>query len=136
MKIDDLKQKPLWQMTGEEFLYLQKSSEQKEEQPVIKASAPELQALGKVLGPVSAGLNSYLFFVGISDGTKSVSDWCTGISAGLGIGGIIAGSVLGFPAIAAALGVGSVIFGIASMFAPGDDGRPGIISGGGVMRGY
>jgi len=35
MKIDDLKQKPLWQMTGEEFLYLQQSSEQKEVQTTI-----------------------------------------------------------------------------------------------------
>lgn len=35
MKIDDLKQKPLWQMTGEEFLYLQQGSEQKEVQATI-----------------------------------------------------------------------------------------------------
>lgn len=35
MKIDDLKQKPLWQMTGEEFLYLQQNSEQKEADPTI-----------------------------------------------------------------------------------------------------
>ena len=35
MKIDDLKLKPLWQMTGEEFIYLQQNSEQKEVQPTI-----------------------------------------------------------------------------------------------------
>ncbi len=35
MKIDDLKQKPLWQMTGEEFLYLQQNSEKKEADPTI-----------------------------------------------------------------------------------------------------
>lgn len=35
MKIDELKNKPLWQMTGEEFLYLQQNSEQKGVQPTI-----------------------------------------------------------------------------------------------------
>lgn len=35
MKIDDLKQKPLWQMTGEEFLYLQQNSEQREANPIV-----------------------------------------------------------------------------------------------------
>lgn len=35
MKIDELKNKPLWQMTGEEFLYLQQNGEQKEVQPTI-----------------------------------------------------------------------------------------------------
>lgn len=35
MKIDELKNKPLWQMTGEEFLYLQQKWEQKEVQPTI-----------------------------------------------------------------------------------------------------
>ena len=35
MRIDDLKLKPLWQMTGEEFIYLQQNSEQKEVQPTI-----------------------------------------------------------------------------------------------------
>ncbi|MDR2130886.1 MAG: DUF3853 family protein [Odoribacteraceae bacterium] len=35
MKIEDLKQKPLWQMTGEEFLYLQQNSEQKEMQATV-----------------------------------------------------------------------------------------------------
>ena len=42
MKIDDLKQKPLWQMTGEEFLFLQQNSEQKEVQPtVINNTSPK-----------------------------------------------------------------------------------------------
>ena len=35
MNIIDLKQKPLWQMTGEEFLYLQQNSEQKEAQTTV-----------------------------------------------------------------------------------------------------
>lgn len=35
MKIDELKNKPLWQMTGEEFLYLQKNTEQREIQSTI-----------------------------------------------------------------------------------------------------
>ena len=30
MNLNELKQKPLWQMTGEEFLYLQKTNENKE----------------------------------------------------------------------------------------------------------
>ncbi len=30
MNLNELKQKPLWQMTGEEFLYLQKINENKE----------------------------------------------------------------------------------------------------------
>ncbi|KAA6329717.1 hypothetical protein EZS27_012710 [termite gut metagenome] len=34
MNIHELKEKPLWQMTGEEFLFLQQNSEHKETQPV------------------------------------------------------------------------------------------------------
>lgn len=33
MEITDLKQKPLWQMTGEEFLFLQNNSLQNNKQP-------------------------------------------------------------------------------------------------------
>lgn len=32
MNIENLKEKPLWQMTGEEFLFLQQHAEQKEQQ--------------------------------------------------------------------------------------------------------
>lgn len=35
MNLDELKVKPLWQMTGEEFLYLQQHSEQKVEQSTV-----------------------------------------------------------------------------------------------------
>lgn len=35
MNLDELKVKPLWQMTGEEFLYLQQHSEQKEQQSTV-----------------------------------------------------------------------------------------------------
>lgn len=35
MNITDLKEKPLWQMTGEEFLFLQQSAGQKTEQPPV-----------------------------------------------------------------------------------------------------
>lgn len=35
MNLDELKVKPLWQMTGEEFLYLQKHSEPKEQQSKV-----------------------------------------------------------------------------------------------------
>ncbi len=34
MNLNELKQKPLWQMTGEEFLYLQKTDGHKEAAPV------------------------------------------------------------------------------------------------------
>ena len=34
MNLNELKQKPLWQMTGEEFLYLQKTDGYKETEPV------------------------------------------------------------------------------------------------------
>lgn len=37
MKIKELKEKPIWQMTGEEFLYLQQSSEQPERQSYVVA---------------------------------------------------------------------------------------------------
>ncbi|WP_321332546.1 DUF3853 family protein [uncultured Bacteroides sp.] len=46
MKIDDLKQKPLWQMTGEEFLYLQQNTEQKEVQPTIVNSTSKKHVYG------------------------------------------------------------------------------------------
>lgn len=46
MKIDDLKQKPLWQMTGEEFLYLQQNSEQKEASPTIIQNPPKKHVYG------------------------------------------------------------------------------------------
>ena len=46
MKIDDLKQKPLWQMTGEEFLYLQQNSEQKEVQPTITTGTSKKYVYG------------------------------------------------------------------------------------------
>ncbi len=32
MDLNELKQKPLWQMTGEEFLYLQKKQQRKNQQ--------------------------------------------------------------------------------------------------------
>jgi hypothetical protein len=34
MNVKELKEKPIWQMTGEEFLFLQQNSEQKQVQPV------------------------------------------------------------------------------------------------------
>lgn len=34
MNLDELKSKPLWQMTGEEFLYLQQHSEKNEQQSI------------------------------------------------------------------------------------------------------
>ena len=34
MNLNELKQKPLWQMTGEEFLYLQKTDRHKEVEPI------------------------------------------------------------------------------------------------------
>ena len=46
MKIDELKNKPLWQMTGEEFLYLQQNREQKEEQPTIVSSTSKKHVYG------------------------------------------------------------------------------------------
>lgn len=35
MNLDELKVKPLWQMTGEEFLFLQQHSEEKRQQPTM-----------------------------------------------------------------------------------------------------
>jgi len=40
MNVKELKEKPIWQMTGEEFLFLQQNSEQKQVQLV---SVPETQ---------------------------------------------------------------------------------------------
>lgn len=37
MDIKNLKAKPIWQMTGEEFLYLQQNGEQAKQQPYIVA---------------------------------------------------------------------------------------------------
>ncbi len=46
MNFHDLKNKPLWQMTGEEFLYLQQSSEQKEARPTIVSSTSKKHVYG------------------------------------------------------------------------------------------
>ena len=35
MNLDELRLKPLWQMTGEEFLFLQQHSEKKEQQSTV-----------------------------------------------------------------------------------------------------
>ena len=46
MKIDELKNKPLWQMTGEEFLYLQQSSGQKEVQTINHVDSSKKHVYG------------------------------------------------------------------------------------------
>ena len=43
---DDLRKKPLWQMTGEEFLYLQQGSEQKEVQATIVSNTSKKHVYG------------------------------------------------------------------------------------------
>jgi hypothetical protein len=48
MNLIDLKRKPLWQMTGEEFLYLQQNSEQREVQTTIVTNAPKKHVYGIV----------------------------------------------------------------------------------------
>lgn len=35
MNLDELRVKPLWQMTGDEFLFLQQHAENKEQQPTV-----------------------------------------------------------------------------------------------------
>lgn len=46
MKIDDLKNKPLLQMTGEEFLYLQENSGQKEVKTLISTDTSKKHVYG------------------------------------------------------------------------------------------
>lgn len=46
MNINDLKEKLLWQMTGEEFLYLQQNSGQKEVQPVAPIASSKKHVYG------------------------------------------------------------------------------------------
>lgn len=46
MNLHDLKNKPLWQMTGEEFLYLQQNSEQKEAGTVITPAPSKKHVYG------------------------------------------------------------------------------------------
>ncbi|MDH6357773.1 DUF3853 family protein [Parabacteroides sp. PF5-9] len=46
MNINDLKEKPLWQMTGEEFLYLQQNSEQREVQSVVPVTSSKKHVYG------------------------------------------------------------------------------------------
>ena len=46
MKIIELRNKPLWQMTGEEFLYLQQNSEQKEVQTTVVNNASKKHVYG------------------------------------------------------------------------------------------
>jgi predicted site-specific integrase-resolvase len=48
MNINDLKEKLLWQMTGEEFLYLQQNSEQKEVLSVARVASSKKHVYGIV----------------------------------------------------------------------------------------
>lgn len=48
MDFSTLKQKPLWQMTGEEFLYLQQHSEQKEVSTTVVTSTSKKYVYGIV----------------------------------------------------------------------------------------
>ncbi len=48
MDFSSLKQKPLWQMTGEEFLYLQQQSEQKEVPATVATSTSKKYVYGIV----------------------------------------------------------------------------------------
>jgi len=52
MNIEELKQKPLWQMTGDEFLFLQQNTGQKEIQssPLVDNSKKYVYGL-KGIGP-------------------------------------------------------------------------------------
>ncbi|MDP3441384.1 MAG: DUF3853 family protein [Ignavibacteria bacterium] len=46
MNVKELKEKPLWQMTGEEFLFLQQNSEQKQVQPVTLSETQKKYVYG------------------------------------------------------------------------------------------
>ncbi len=46
MNVKELKEKPIWQMTGEEFLYLQQNSEQKQVQPVTLSETQKKYVYG------------------------------------------------------------------------------------------
>ncbi|MBA0882736.1 DUF3853 family protein [Flavobacterium undicola] len=46
MEITDLKQKPLWQMTGEEFLFLQNNPQQNNKQPFETIDKPKKYVYG------------------------------------------------------------------------------------------
>lgn len=46
MDIQNLKAKPIWQMTGEEFLYLQQNGEQPERQPYVVADKSKKYVYG------------------------------------------------------------------------------------------
>jgi len=46
MNIKDLKEKPLWQMTGEEFLCLQQSAEPQPARPTVTTDIPKRYVYG------------------------------------------------------------------------------------------
>ena len=46
MDVKELKEKPIWQMTGEEFLFLQQNSEQKQVQPVTLSETQKKYVYG------------------------------------------------------------------------------------------
>jgi hypothetical protein len=48
MNLIDLRKKPLWQMTGEEFLYLQQHSEQKEVPVAVATNTSKKHVYGLV----------------------------------------------------------------------------------------
>ena len=46
MNVKELKEKPIWQMTGEEFLFLHQNSEQKQVQPVTLSETQKKYVYG------------------------------------------------------------------------------------------
>jgi hypothetical protein len=46
MNVKELKEKPIWQMTGEEFLFLQQNSEQKQVQPITLSETQKKYVYG------------------------------------------------------------------------------------------
>jgi hypothetical protein len=46
MNVKELKEKPIWQMTGEEFLFLQQNSEQKQVQPATLSETQKKYVYG------------------------------------------------------------------------------------------
>ena len=46
MNVKELKEKPIWQMTGEEFLFLQQNSEQKQVHPVTLSETQKKYVYG------------------------------------------------------------------------------------------
>jgi len=83
----------------------------------LKADCEVTKLIGRIAGASGGTLSAVQFGIGVADGEISPSDWCNGAAAILGITAVFVSA----PVVAGILGVSSVVVGVASLLAPGDN---------------